>query len=63
MASRLVADIVQDFEEDLSSLTVRPFDDGRYVVRLNGSTIYDMARTGAFPKYQQDIKPKLAAAG
>ncbi len=56
-----MADIVRDQEEELSVLTIRPFDDGRFVVRLNGKTIYDKDRTGKFPKYEADIKPKLAA--
>jgi predicted Rdx family selenoprotein len=59
MASRLVADVVRDFEPDLSSLTLRPFDDGRFVVRVNGSVVFDMERTGRFPKYPEEIKPKL----
>lgn len=59
MAARLVADIVEDFEPDLTALTVRPFDDGRFLVRRNGQTIYDKERTGKFPKYGEDIKPKL----
>lgn len=59
MAARLVADIVRDHEEELSVLTIRPFDDGRLVVRVNGQTIYDLDRAGKFPKYDADIKPKL----
>lgn len=62
MAARLVADMVRDHEEELSVLTIRPFDDGRFLVRLDGKTIYDMDRTGKFPKYDTDIKPKLAAS-
>ncbi|MGH8192202.1 MAG: Rdx family protein [Rhodanobacteraceae bacterium] len=60
MASRLVADVIRDFEPQLSSLSLRPFDDGRFVVRVDGRTIYDLDRSGRFPKYEQDIKPKLA---
>lgn len=56
-----MADIVRDYEEELSVLTVRPFDDGRFLIRLNGHTLYDLERTGKFPKYDADIKPKLAA--
>ena len=55
-----MADIVRDQEEALSSLTIRPFDDGRFLIRLNGQTIYDKDRTGKFPKYDADIKAKLA---
>lgn len=60
MASRLVAEIVEDFEPDISSLTIRPYDDGRFLVQMNGRTIYDKDRTGRFPKYADDIKTKLA---
>lgn len=60
MAARLVASIVDDFEFDLTALTVRPYDDGRFIVRVNGHTLYDKERTGKFPKYTDDIKPRLA---
>lgn len=60
MASRLVADIVRDFESDLTSLTLRPFDDGRFILLRDGATLYDKDRTGKFPKYADDIKPKLS---
>jgi predicted Rdx family selenoprotein len=59
VAARLVADVVRDFEPDLDSLMLRPFDDGRFKVFLNGVILYDHERTGKFPKYDQDIKPKL----
>ena len=59
----MVANIVDDFEPQLSSLLLRPFDDGRFIVRLNGTSIYDKERTGKFPKYEGDIKPRLASAG
>lgn len=62
MAARLVADIFRDQEEALSSVTIRPFDDGRFLIRLNGQTIYDKDRTGKFPKYDSDIKSKLVAS-
>jgi predicted Rdx family selenoprotein len=61
MASRLVADIVRDFEPELSFLFVRMFDDGRFVVLLNGATLYDKNRAGRFPSYADDIKPGLAS--
>ena len=56
----MVADIVDDFEFDLSSLTLRPFDDGRFLLKVNGQVLYDKERTGKFPKYADDIKDKLA---
>jgi predicted Rdx family selenoprotein len=59
VASRLVAEIVRDFEPDLVSLTLRPFDDGRFILFRNGSVLYDKEKTGKFPKYEQDVKPKL----
>lgn len=55
------ADIIRDFEYDLTSLCLRPFDDGRFKVLVNGSTVYDKDRTGKFPRYDQDIKPQLSA--
>jgi predicted Rdx family selenoprotein len=61
VAARLVADIVQDFESELTSLTVRPFDDGRFIVLVGESAIFDKERTGRFPKYQTDVKPGLEA--
>lgn len=61
MAARLVAEMVRDFEEKLSVLTIRPFDDGRFLIRVDGEILYDMDRTGRFPKYTDDIKPKLSA--
>lgn len=62
MASRLVAEIVRDFEGSLSALMVRPFDDGRFTVRLNGKPIFQKQEAGRFPSYDQDIKPQLQAA-
>ncbi len=59
MAARLVAEIMRDHEERLTVLTIRPFDDGRFIVIKNGTTMYDKDRTGKFPKYEQDIKPAL----
>ena len=59
----MVAKIVNDFEQALSSLVIRPFDDGRFIVRLDGATIFDKDRTGAFPKYDTEIKPRLAKRG
>jgi predicted Rdx family selenoprotein len=61
VAASLVADIVRDFEGDLSSLTLLPFDDGRFLVKADGRTIFDKDRTGSFPKYLEEIKPKLAS--
>jgi predicted Rdx family selenoprotein len=61
MASRLVADIVRDFEPELSSLIVRTFDDGRFVVLVNGETLYDKNREGRFPNYADDIRQGLAS--
>ena len=55
----MVADVIRDFEFDLTSLTLRPFDDGRFKVFKDGSVVFDMERTGKFPKYDQDVKPKL----
>ncbi len=60
MAARLVADVVRDFEDRLELLTIRPFDDGRFLVKRDGRTIFDKERTGMFPKYAEEIKPKLA---
>lgn len=54
-----MAEIVRDYEPELTSLTVRPFDDGRFLVRVNGQTIYDKDRTGKFPKYSDDIAGRL----
>lgn len=59
MAARLVAEIMRDHEERLTALTIRPFDDGRFIVIKDGTTVYDEDRTGRFPKYEQDIKPAL----
>jgi len=55
----LVADVMRDFEPDLDSLTLRPFDDGRFIVYRNGKVLFDKEKSGKFPKYDQDIKPKL----
>jgi predicted Rdx family selenoprotein len=51
---------VRDFEPRLTSLCLRPYDDGRFIVRVNGETVYDKERTDRFPHYEQDIKPRLA---
>jgi predicted Rdx family selenoprotein len=56
----LEADIFRDYELDLASFTMRPFDDGRFVVIVNGETLYDKERTGKFPKYADDIKEQLS---
>ena len=62
MASRLVADIVRDFESDLTSLVLRPFDDGRFTVRAGGKSIFDKHETGRFPDYERDVKAQLELA-
>ena len=51
---------MQDFEPSIASLVIRPYDDGRFLVLLGGKTIYDKDRTGRFPKYDGDIKPRLS---
>jgi len=56
----LVANVVRDFEPQLSSIVLRPFDDGRFIMRVNGSTIFDKNRTGRFPQYDEQIKPRLS---
>ena len=54
-----MANVVRDFEPDMDALTLRPFDDGRFRVFLNGRKIFDMERTGKFPTYEAEIKPAL----
>jgi predicted Rdx family selenoprotein len=61
VAARLVADIIEEFEFDLTALTLRPYDDGRFILRVNGDTVYDKERTGKFPKYSDDIREKLGS--
>ena len=61
MAARLVADIVRDYEAGLSALCIRPFDDGRFIVLVNGEPIFDRRQTGGFPQYAGEIRPRLAA--
>ena len=56
-----MANIFRDFEEELASLTITPYDDGRFVILLDGKTIYDKDRTGKFPNYDADLKPKLSS--
>jgi predicted Rdx family selenoprotein len=53
--------IMDDFELDLDSLTLRMFDDGRFKVILDGKVLYDKERTGRFPNYDVEIKGELAA--
>ncbi len=50
-----------DFEWHLSSLTLKPFDDGRFIVSVDGRRVFDMDQTGRFPEYEEEIKPRLAA--
>jgi predicted Rdx family selenoprotein len=57
----LEADIMRDFEFDVKSFTLRPFDDGRFIVSVNGTTLYDKERTGRFPKYADDLKDELSS--
>lgn len=56
-----MAEVVRDFEPELSSIVLRPFDDGRFVVRRDGAVVFDKDRTGRFPRYEQDVKPGLSA--
>jgi predicted Rdx family selenoprotein len=58
-----VAHIIEDFEFAISSLTLRMHDDGRFVAFADGNVLYDKERTGKFPEYATDIKPKLARLG
>lgn len=50
---------MRDHEQRLIALTIRPFDDGRFIVIKDGATVYDKDQTGRFPKYAQDINPAL----
>jgi len=59
VASRLVANIVRDYEPELASLTLRPFDDGRFIVFVDRERLFDKDKTGSFPKYDEEIKPDL----
>lgn len=55
-----MAELVRDFEHRLSSIVLRPFDDGRFIVRRDGQLVYDKDRTGRFPRYEEDIKTRLS---
>ncbi|GAC1322077.1 MAG: hypothetical protein NVS2B16_13410 [Chloroflexota bacterium] len=52
--------MVQDFEPDLTSLILRPFDDGRFIVTIGAERVFDREKTGKFPNYDEEIKPALA---
>jgi predicted Rdx family selenoprotein len=55
----LEANLIRDFEHQLETITLRPFDDGRFMVYRDGALLYDKERTGRFPEYDSDIRPKL----
>ena len=55
------AKIINEYEPDLDALTIRMFDDGRFKVFVDGQVIFDKDRTGSFPDYETEIKPRLLA--
>ena len=56
-----MANIVRDFEPQLASILLRPFDDGRFLVFVDRQRVFDKESTGRFPNYDQEIKPRLGA--
>jgi selT/selW/selH-like putative selenoprotein len=59
VAAKLLGQIIRDFEPDIESVTLRPYDDGRFIVFRDGASVFDKERTNRFPDYADDIKPKL----
>lgn len=44
---------MNDYKQRISGLTLVPFDDGRFEVMVNGTTIYSKLETHQFPDYAE----------
>jgi selT/selW/selH-like putative selenoprotein len=42
-----------EYKQRVGSLTLAPYDDGRFEVFVNGQKIYSKHATGRFPEYQE----------
>jgi selT/selW/selH-like putative selenoprotein len=59
VAAKLLGEIIRDYEPDIESVTLRPYDDGRFIVFRDGAVVFNKEQTGKFPRYDDDIKPRL----
>ena len=41
--------VLKRFKQKIASLSLAPFDDGRFEVLLNGKKVYSKLETGEFP--------------
>ena len=51
--------ILEEFKQNVASLELRPFADGRFEVFLNETRIFSKLETRRFPEYEE-IRPLLA---
>jgi selT/selW/selH-like putative selenoprotein len=42
-----------EYKQHIGSLTLAPYDDGRFEVFVNGQKIYSKHATGRFPEYKE----------
>jgi len=42
-----------EYKQQIGSLTLVPYDDGRFEVFVNGQKIYSKHATGRFPEYKE----------
>jgi selenoprotein W-related protein len=47
----LVKRILNDFDDDISELTLVPASDGIFDVEVDGKTVHSKHKTGLFPEY------------
>ncbi len=45
--------MLNEYKQRIRGLTLVPFDDGRFEVSVNGTTIYSKLETGQFPDYAE----------
>jgi selenoprotein W-related protein len=54
----LTEQLLNDYKQRLSGLTLVPFDDGRFEVIVDGQKIYSKLETHQFPEYA-DVRAAL----
>jgi selenoprotein W-related protein len=62
----LAADLLEELEPEIESITLIPSDDGRFEVEVNGDLVYSKLKTERHPKpgeIMDLVKAKLPNSG
>jgi len=49
----LTQKILEEFKQKVSSLQLKPFDDGRFEVFVNGAKVFSKLAAHRFPEYKE----------